>query len=273
VSDKKKSKLLQGCLVGCAIATFLGVVLIGSCGVWVWDMRSGFDEAIEARAELEERFGDQAEFQPLPDGSIPATSMEKFLAVRSELEPLCRRFEETFGAFDRMDQSEDEDLEPSAGDIFTLLKGAMGLAPLLGDYFAARNDALLRAELGLGEYTYIHVMAYDSWLELSGVDGPTVRVEDRNDDSGDRIHEAMISMLSAQRTQLADDDGSVAALDAEITALQEDAARVPWQDGLPAVLEATLESFRQRLESSYCAASADFDLSRNRSRGFTIQAD
>ena len=41
------------------------------------------------------------------------------------------------------------------------------------------------------------------------------------------------------------------ALAAEISALEADRFRIPWQDGLPEVLRQSLEPFRARLEASY----------------------
>ena len=270
MSEKKKSKLLQGCLVGCAILTFLGVVAIGSFSVLMWDMTKGFDEAMETRAELEERFGAQEEFEPLSDGSIPAANMERFLAVRNDLEPLCTRFEETFGAFERMDQGENEGRDPTARDIFGLVKSAMGMTPLLGDLFAARNEALLKAELGLGEYTYIYVVSYYSWLDL---EASALADDNRGDRTSNRIHAAMITMLRAQRSRLSDETEMIAVLDGEIATLQEEPERVPWADGVPAALEASLEPFHDRLEASFCPATAEVDLNRNRSRGPVVYVD
>jgi hypothetical protein len=40
-------------------------------------------------------------------------------------------------------------------------------------------------------------------------------------------------------------------LAAEIEAMEADRIRLPWQDGLPDVLEASLKPFRGRIETSY----------------------
>ena len=40
-------------------------------------------------------------------------------------------------------------------------------------------------------------------------------------------------------------------LAAEIAALEADERRLPWADGLPEILEASLRPFRDRLETSY----------------------
>ncbi len=49
---------------------------------------------------------------------------------------------------------------------------------------------------------------------------------------------------------------------------------VPWKEGLPERMSATLEPFRERLEATYDPAVNQFELARNRRRGrFSIQAD
>ncbi|MDH5743914.1 MAG: hypothetical protein OEZ52_10235, partial [Candidatus Aminicenantes bacterium] len=40
-------------------------------------------------------------------------------------------------------------------------------------------------------------------------------------------------------------------LEAEIEAMEADRLRLPWQDGLPDVIESSLKSFRYQLERSY----------------------
>ena len=49
-----------------------------------------------------------------------------------------------------------------------MTKGTSGTSSSLGrgaaDYLSIRNEALLREGMGLGEYTYIYVMAYGERL-------------------------------------------------------------------------------------------------------------
>ena len=72
-----------------------------------------------------------------------------------------------------------------------------------------------------------------------------------------RINRMFLPMLRCQLEELTKRSSSEyqkswkKALEFEITALESDRHRLPWQDGLPKVLTASLNPFRERLEASY----------------------
>jgi hypothetical protein len=43
------------------------------------------------------------------------------------------------------------------------------------------------------------------------------------------------------------------ALSEEVAAMEDEDLRLPWEEGLPAVIEASLEPYRERLSESYSA--------------------
>jgi hypothetical protein len=49
-------------------------------------------------------------------------------------------------------------------------------------------------------------------------------------------------------------------LAAEIEAMREDKERLPWQDGVPAVIEASLKLYRERLQNSYSSMTNPLEL-------------
>ena len=65
----------------------------------------------------------------------------------------------------------------------------------------------------------------------------------------------LLTMLEDQRAAYEASGGTDLncheALDREIAAMNADRDRLPWQDGVPPQLEASLEPYRERLESSY----------------------
>ena len=70
------------------------------------------------------------------------------------------------------------------------------------------------------------------------------------------------------------DDAWREGLAGEIEMLERDADRVPWQDGVPDSILASLEPFRERLEAAYNPATNPFELLRNKRRGlWSIQAE
>lgn len=272
MTRRRMSNWMLGCLLGCG---GLGlIVLIGATagGMWMYRVFEDFDVAVQQRDELEERFGEGDSFRPAADGAIPADRMETFLAVRRELLPYCERFGDTTGSFARIQEMDGRDEEPGLRDILGVVRSAMGIAPLMGDYFSRRNGLLLEQGMGIGEYTYIYVMAHRSWLR-SPIDEGLPMKEIRR-----RVHDELVAMLDNQLADLRATVGTPgppleARLEAEIAALRSDPDRVPWQDGLPAALLGSLEPWREDLESSYCPAAAGFDLGRNRRRGMAIHGD
>ena len=56
--------------------------------------------------------------------------------------------------------------------VFQVMGSGVGMAQDIGHLFEARNQALLDKGMGIGEYTYIYILAYYSWLGHSPDDGP-----------------------------------------------------------------------------------------------------
>jgi hypothetical protein len=234
-----------------------------------------FRAAVDVRSELEERFGAQDAYVPGPDGAIPAERIEAFLHVRAAVEQACAGLNETserFLAMERFDGQEQVSSSEVMRAAWRATRSAMGMAPLMGQLFEARNEALLEAEMGLGEYTYIYVLAY-----LSELQSPSPEQQVFEEDAANsRVRRALVRMLSRQHEAAlaaGSPEQDLAALAAEIAAMEQDPERLPWQDGLPAAVAASLDPFRQRLDDSFCAGTAPFDLLRNTDRGIAIESE
>lgn len=161
----------------------------------------------------------------------------------------------------------------------TKIRTGFRLVPQIAEFYKSRNQALLDAEMGLGEYYFIYVVSYFSWLGKSPADGPPFQIvsdkdegrsiiyrrrrretiEDRLDYMLKRIHRQILPMLQNQYEKLTESDAFGAKeswrklLAAEIDAMESDRFRLPWQDKLPEALSASLEAFRVRLADSYNA--------------------
>ena len=159
------------------------------------------------------------------------------------------------------------------------VRAGLALFPRLMAFLDARNEALLASDIGLGEYLYIYTLAYPVWLGTPVDDGPSsldIRgggLEVRSEPGGrqrrleelrEQLNGLLLPMLRSQLEDLRDTAAGPAgwrqALEAEIEQMQRDAQRLPWQDGLPAQTAASLEPFRDRLESSYSPLSHPFEL-------------
>lgn len=278
---------LIGCGAGCLLVILVVLAIFAGGVMFVRDTVSGFETAVEIRAELENRFGTTGEFTPWPGGEIPADRIETFLAVRQGTQVERQDLADNFAAIPMSEaEARELDSKPSgekALSIFKIIGSALGLGAEMGDFFAARNAALLDAGMGMGEYTYLYTVIYFSWLGHDPQEGPQT---DRDDDggvevqlgqmqSGPRTRDDLLSMLRNQLQQ--DSTGTtedwVGLLTAEVEALERDTDRYPWQDGLPSSIAASLEPHRERLTASYDPISNTFELVITEKEGLSITAE
>jgi hypothetical protein len=279
----KLSKWLMGCGIGCAVVLIL---VIGFCAVGVRFMSQQFKEvgaAARSQGELLEKYGETESFVPRPDGSIPADRMEVFLSVRENLQEPQGEVEALVADF-----PPDELLreEKSFRKLFKVLQSIVDLMKPIMGYVDARNDALLEAEMGLGEYVYIYSLAYHSWLGRPLEDGPVFRRQVEGVRAGEKILSKGDSpfspdqvrrryrryMLSILRNQLdalppgAEEEWRN-RLREEIGRFEGNPGRVAWKDGLPAAIESSLAPYRDRLEDVYHAATNPFEMPMRENEG------
>jgi len=290
---KGMPRWLVGCLVAAGVVLFLFVGTAGACFVMLRNSVKGFDDAAQSRAQLDQQFGQPGAFTPAPDGAIAPARMEIFLQVREATQParldIVRRFGDLPLSDEEAKELEDKPVADKLISVLSIGKTALGLPGALGALFDTRNQALLDGGMGFGEYTYIYVVAYFGLLGHDpgeGVGSRRVRttIEDEQgnkvvrEDSGDRhirqrIHDDLLSMLKNQLASLPGDlpeeqaSATREALQAEISRMEENPVRALWQDDLPEPIRASLEPYRDRLESTYSKMTNEFELGRNRKTG------
>jgi hypothetical protein len=143
----------------------------------------------------------------------------------------------------------------------------------MGDFFTARNRALLEQDMGMGEYTYVYVLAYHVWL---GHESDREMESMRLDVSSSRVRENLLDMLRNQLAALPESAGESwrQALAAEVEAMESQPRRLPWEDGLPEPLTASFEPYRERLAATFNPLTDALELARTRRRGrWSIEAD
>ncbi len=265
------SKWLIGCGIGCGLVILVFVAL-GAGSYFL--IKTTVEEAEKVDAGMDrvtERFGRITEFTPDPDGVIRRERLEAFLAARESMAPAREEMEGTLALLSR---GAEDGVGFSPAKIFWTARAGFRLLPEIMDFYNERNEALLEAGIGLGEYYYIYAVAYYAWLGKSPADGPPFVLTDRDDEDDDEdwdaaevrehrleqtlrgIRDQLLPMLRNQLARLEQTGGGEAErwredLAAEIDAMEADPYRLPWRDGLPRRLEASLEPFRERLEESY----------------------
>lgn len=270
---EKKSGWLLGCGLGCAGLLALVVITI----IWgislVRDSRRGYETAEKTRGNLEAAFGAPGAFVPAADGTISPARMEIFLAVREATQEsrtdIARFFSTIPTNRDAARQPEDRSFGQRAESVFGRMNSAVGMGKDIGRMFEIRNQSLLDRGMGTGEYTYIYVLAYNSWLGHPPGDGPA---RDTNASFvvarfKSRMHRDLTAMLSNQLESAANAGDSEewnrwrSGLADEIEKMKMSEDRVPWENSLPAETAESLEPFRGRLEQTYNPLTNPFELS------------
>ncbi|MBT3317517.1 hypothetical protein HN388_06000 [bacterium] len=242
-----------GCGVGCA--TVILVLVIGGAiiGNMFKDKFSGYEDVEDMQCQLTDRYGEVEDYCPPADGVITSDRINIFLAIQDSLSVPGAILAEQWQTLEDADSSDDK----SFGDVVDLAKSAIGFAATIGDYMAARNSAQLSLDMSPGEYIYIYVITYKSWLNLESAGG----LEEMDFES-DVVHyssvtsDDLILQLECQLGQLSESDLLYVELAKEIESMKKDSSHTPWQGGLPSEMLTVLEPYRYDLESSYKQSAA-----------------
>lgn len=265
-------------LIGCGIGCGLFILLIAAIGGGVFFMVKDVvkeGKSIDASNEaMVEAFGSPEEFTPALDGSIPPERMDIFLAVRDSIASERAEMAATLSMLD--DKNEDQN---PVGKL-TKIKAGLKLVPAVINFLGQRNQQLLDAGMGDGEYTYIYTLAFFDYLGKDVADGPgfqmsndsgeedggiNMKIESKKDKAKVRrkrerqlrryLHGLQQSFLENQLTALKSstdpDLDLMAMLEEESEAMAASSRRLLWEDGLPAEISDSLAGYRARLEKSY----------------------
>jgi hypothetical protein len=258
--------------IGCAAVVLIAVALIIGAIQLFRNSLTGFEQADSVLETVVEQLGPIEAYRADPRGVIRPDRVEAFLTARESITPAREEMAQTLVLLGGDDSGD----RPVGGSVRKLVAG-VGLLGDVADFLQQRNQALLDVEIGLGEYYYVYTLAYYSWLGKSPDDGPSFKlIGDRGyvmenfetlDESEVRAYRIEMAreslnrlLLPVLREQLSavggsetdgDDQSWRVALAAEVKAMEADAYRLPWQDGLPPVIEASLTPYRDRLEASY----------------------
>jgi hypothetical protein len=266
---KKIPTWLKVCGIGCGTLVLLVAGLIAGSFFFFRGAIRDFGEADRAMEGVVERYGPIAEFRADRSGAIPPSRIEAFLFTRDAVREARSEAERSLVALSE---------GPDQGGALRKLWAGSRVLGQLAEFQRQRHEALLDAEMGLGEYYYIYTIAYYSWLGKSPADGPSFELVGDNgyvlqtafeglDEAQVREHRAgmargslnrlLLPVLHAQLSDLTASGGLdhggrwEEALRLEIANLEADHQRIPWEDGLPENAGASLLPYQERLEQSY----------------------
>jgi len=273
-SSSTTKKWLIGCGIGCGVVILIVVILLASGYFFIKNIVDEFEDTEAMTEVLTERFGKISDFCPDPTGTIRPERLEAFLSARETFAPVRERISKNLETLSKKKDVDDIEVgKPKS--VLTMMRLGLGIIPQTAEFIKTRNEALLEAEMGLGEYYWIYVVAYYSWLEKSPEDGPGFQIvgpnEEENfgywdrEDSEEmrrermlrRLNRMLLPMLHNRLEKLNAEGGAEneeewrQMLEMEVVAMEQDKERLLWQDGLPEVIEASLRSYRNQLEASY----------------------
>jgi hypothetical protein len=266
--SKSGRPLLRICAIGCGLVFLLGALFAGG---FTWSVLRVNREALARRESLDRQYPGPDRYTPPADGTIPEERMRRFLAVRRELAASCPSVAEHWRRMEAMNElAESEDSSPRElfGQVGRVARDFPRLPKDYGGYVAARNRALLQQGMGLGEYTWIYAVSY--FGALGDRPARAIPASKQPDPFRERVipqlRQMMARRLAAARRGETQPD-SLAAWRAELDALARDGRRLPFQDGLPPELAASIEPFRAELEALACPEASELDLTRTVRRG------
>ncbi|MHC5210676.1 MAG: hypothetical protein ACYTG2_08155 [Planctomycetota bacterium] len=294
MTEKKPSRV-KGCLMGCGCLVL--IVIVGFGGYIGMSVLKGRG-AMAAREALDAAHPSADVYVPPFDDAFDPERLQRYLAVRSELLAYCDTFSSVQASFEEM-EARGEELDrrgddASFGEILDMLKGvggvvgsAMGLAADISEYQTQRDEALLAREMGMGEATWIQAAA---GYGLLGREPVFLMSEEDRHHAGpfhSRVNELVLGMIERHLAELQaaldsarqDATGTetsatlaarIAVWQAERDALEADDERLPFADGLPPGMAASLEPFRAEFERTWCEATSGLDLMRTEGHGTTV---
>ena len=191
--------------------------------------------------------------------------------------PLCEEFREIGDSFKAMDDLDKDGQEPSKGEAFKAVGDVMGnvfgLIGNLGRFTEQRNLALIEQEMSLGEYAWIYVLVYNSWLGHEASQDFDDH-EGRGYSAGERKLIRTLVLNHAEALTSADMTDQAETWKSEAGAMSRAETGVPFKGReLPASYIRQFLPYENELEALFCEATSSFELQRMKKRGLSITTD
>ncbi len=280
MSTRKHHRLKLYLLVTAGLS-FMGVLCLGGC---LARQRMIAGKAMKSGKVIETTLSAPDSYTPSFEDPIPEERLLVFLAVRSELAPYCRdfsRLQNTFTAVDLYaEQIESSERPPSRNEAFqearkigSAVQSMLHVAPMINVYGVHRNDALLRHGMGLGEFTFINVVACFSARRKApaGFFGPgkgapiwQARVAGQIRDMVGRRAAWIGSTLSATPPGAKRDllEHQLKIWKNEYEFLTMNPHKVAFADGLPDEVRRVIDAHQAELDELCCPATSELDVAR-----------
>jgi hypothetical protein len=244
-------------------------IMLAGGGLWyARQMESEFAVVRESEEALLAAYGSPLDWSPatlVPD----SLRIARFVEVRQALAEWRTRLAAHTTAMSAIEQGEGNPL----GKVIRSIRAGSELATIYAGFWTARNEALLAAEMGAGEYIWLFHLAYHAWLGHdpgvgsdqgawyigAGDDGEATaelavgevdeeRVDERQRQARRLQRERVLPLLEGAALL---DAAAGAWRDAELDRLAADPGRVPWQTELPPAMGAAFIPFGDVLAAAW----------------------
>jgi len=267
-------KVAKGLGIGCAALALVFVALAGG-GIWLGrNMTREFEPVRTTEEELVAAHGTPADWSPAA-GLVPAADrVEAFVRVRRETAQWRSHLARSTVHWRAIQETPNPLLRTVRG-----LRAAGDAGTAFAGFWTARNEALLAAGMGPGEYAWLYHLVYHAWLghdpaagagaadiQLGGGVGVGVS-EDQATARGDverarelarsRMRDLVLPMLEHAP---AGGEEAVAWRQEELARLAADPERWPWQTDLPAAIAAAFAPHETEMAAAWNAAANPLEL-------------
>ena len=279
-------------LIGCGIVAALGIacIVVGTWAIAQWAKSKLPDtKRIEAmQKDLEQRFGTRDEF--VPASTLDPTRVEIFLTIRDSLVgrgTVVADDIENLSRISKQIDKKDRGLIERIVQGTNVARGGFGTLTHAMEYTIQRDQALLNAEMGHGEYGYLFALSYSSYLEWIPAAGDTAtadQVVHSNTDGAQTLwamRETFIRQLRNLETALVAAKARDRADEELLTLIRSEIAattgggRFPLAGHVPADWRTVLDRYRERITATRPKSSDELFLDRvqYRSEGFNFQIE
>lgn len=264
---KAKSKLKGVLLIS------LVIFFVLSSGFYF--LTAGVRSAKRIEQTLIDRFDWADNYTPAIDGYIDAQRIEAFIRVREAVQPGCADYQgvlSSIGELEKLDTDQEKPASEAASTGLQALKSAFSAGPKMLKFSTTRNQALLAADMGLGEYLYIYLTTYGEQLanESSSEFSTTEEayISDRSREEYTQILTNQLQALQASELK-ASNPNLETELQVEIAALKDGSHPSPWPNGPVGKARESLAPYQQQLSGLYCSGVVKIELLQ-KNRGFNL---
>jgi len=270
---KPKSVKHKGNRKGCfVIALIISFVIVSG----FYFLTKGVRDAKHIEQTLIDRFGWAEDFIPPLDGSIDPQRIEAFIRVREAVQAGCADYQAVLISINSLEELESNQ-EDSASEVASTglqgLKSAFSAGPKMVKFSTTRNQALLDEEMGLGEYLYIYLTAYGEQLDRESASDFSNTEEAYVSERARKEYAQILAnqLLALETGELQSNYPElVAALRAEIEALNDGSHMSPWPKGPIGEAQDSLNPYLQHLDNLYCSGIVKIELLQ-KNRGFRLE--